>query len=212
MSTPTSIPQAVPPPPPPPVAAATPTARPTITFSPSSKAPVKSSSPSSTIYSVDYTCLHANSWLINKNNNYNNYFKSWTEIANSHLTSHGQIWSVLASQIPNYNKIFTAADIQTLNSRPKASTDFKTGQTTAVAGRNYTFGTNINYVTNSGCNLGYWPPGPVCPAAQNKVLNFTVTPAPANTGVLSEGSVVFAVVVRLNLVVAGSNSCSTTTS
>ena len=184
MASPTSTPQALPqPPPPPPVVTTPPTARPTVTLSPSSKAPAKSSSPSSTIYSVDYTCLHANSWLINKKNNYNNYFKSWTDITNSHVTSNGKIWSVLASQIPNYNNIFTASDIQKLNSRPKASPDFKTGQTTAVAGRNYTFGANINYVTNSGCNLGYWPPGPVCPAAQNKVLNFTVTPAPAITGI-----------------------------
>lgn len=200
MAAPTPTPSAplpVPPPPPPPVSTLPPTANPTVTQSPSSRAPTKTPTPTaaglssnptpSAQYSVDYSCLHANSWLVNKNNNYNHYFNSWTDITNSHVTGKGKVWSVLASQIPNYNNIFTTANIQQLNSRPKASTDFVTGRTTAVAGRNYTFGTNINYVTSSGsgsgCNLGYWPPGPICPAAQNIVLNFTLTPAPAVQGI-----------------------------
>ena len=209
MATPTSVSQAPLQPPPPPVVplpptpivtqspfskaptTATPIVKPTFT---SSRAPSKSSAPTfagissnptpSALYSVDYSCLHAKSWLINTNNNYNNYFNSWTDIATSHVTGKGKLWSVLTSQIPNYNYRFTTADIQQLNSRPKASTDFVTGRTTAVAGRNYTYGTNINYVTSTGsCKLGYWPPGPICPAAQNIVLNFTLTPAPAVKGI-----------------------------
>ena len=178
-STATAPPQPPPPPPTPGVPTLIPSQIPSKTLSTS--ASPSTSSPSAAPR-VDYSCLHATSWLVNTNGNYNPYFKSSTDVVDSHITNKGKYWSVIASRIPLYNNIFTTADIQKLNSRPKASTDFVTGKTTAVAGHNYTFGTNINYVKNKGdCALGYWPPGPICPAAQNLALNFTITPAPATS-------------------------------
>lgn len=125
--------------------------------------------------STDYSCLHAGSWLYNSNSDYSSLFSSNTDITTS-IRSSG-VWSTTTKQIPKYDHTFTTSDITTLNSRPKASTDFTTGSTTAVAGTTYSFGTNIGYKTTS-CAKGYWPPGPSCPSATTATNSWDLTPAP----------------------------------
>ena len=90
--------------------------------------------------------------------------------------------AVISNRIPNYDRVFTASDISSLNSRPKKSTDFVNGATTtAVEGTSYPFGANIGYKT-SGCINGYWPPGPGCPTSTSKTVTFTLKPAYDSTG------------------------------
>ena len=127
---------------------------------------------------IDYSCIHANSWLLNANNNndYSSIFSTNTEIISSSSSS-SSLWTINFNQIPYYYHNFTASVIAALNSRPKASTDFVNGKTTAVVGRRYSFGTNIGYITIP-CQLGYWPPGPVCPSAISKTISFSLQPAP----------------------------------
>lgn len=206
--------------------------------------------------SVDYSCLHAQSWTVN-NDHYNSYFSSVTGVQSSYyfnntqsrrrLTDKGahrflagpptpvggggggggggpgggspppmgggggggsqpmaggaspppmnggggggggtpdyspdltEGWQINFSGIPNYDHVITADEISTLNSRPKASTDFKSGSaTTAVAGNTVVFGEDINY-SSTGCTDGYWPPGPVCPEAYDGSQIFSVNPSP----------------------------------
>jgi hypothetical protein len=125
--------------------------------------------------STDYSCLHSDSWLLNRNSETNSYFSSTTEVSSSSRSS--DTWSTTTKQIPKYNKLFSASDISALNSRPKASTDFITGSTTAVAGSAYQFGANIGYKTQS-CSKGYWPPGPSCPSATTVTDSWDLTPSP----------------------------------
>lgn len=126
---------------------------------------------------IDYSCLHANSWLVNTASNYNSVFQSSTDITSSAYSSSASKWSAVSTGIPNYDRTFTAADISTLNARPLASTDFRSNsKTTAVAGTSYVYGADLNYQTNR-CVAGYWPPGPVCPTATSKTSTFTLTPA-----------------------------------
>jgi hypothetical protein len=89
-------------------------------------------------------------------------------------------WKVSFTGIPNYDHRITATEINALNSRPKAATDFLSGaQTTAKVDEMIVFGQNIGYKTSSGgCSLGYWPPGPGCPVATESSTVFTTTPAP----------------------------------
>jgi len=126
---------------------------------------------------VDYSCLHSAAWQLNANNN-NDY--SLTFSANTEITSSGSSgstsWTIVFNQIPYYYYNFTKSVISALNSRPKASTDFTTGRTTATLNSLYQFGSNIGYVS-SPCNLGYWPPGPVCPSATVKTVSFNLKPA-----------------------------------
>jgi hypothetical protein len=77
---------------------------------------------------VDYSCLHNGNWLINEDNHYNTYFKSYTDILSSGPSRTYKSWTVSYTGIPNYDRTFTQKDINKLNSRPKASTDFRTGQ------------------------------------------------------------------------------------
>lgn len=126
---------------------------------------------------VDYSCLHANSWKMNANNqyDYSSIFSSYTEILSSSLSSSS--WSVSFNQIPFYETNFSTLMVSKLNTRPKASTDFVDGHTTATANHIYPFGSNIGYA-GSPCQLGYWPPGPVCPTASTKSVAFKLNPAP----------------------------------
>ena len=103
------------------------------------------------------------------------HFNATTDVTTSVLST--QTWRTTFSQIPNYDRVFSSNDIQELNSRPKASTDFKNKSTTADAGTTYKFGDDIGYLSNS-CSLGYWPPGPVCPAAVNLTVHWNLNPAP----------------------------------
>ena len=73
-----------------------------------------------------------------------------------------------ATGVPNYNHVMTQDEIDWLNNRPNAGSDFRGqgGRTTAEAGP-VAFGADINYDSNNSCvegeGRGYWPPGPVCP-------------------------------------------------
>eukprot|EP00299_Pterocystis_sp_00344_P016493 c8275_g1_i4.p1 GENE.c8275_g1_i4~~c8275_g1_i4.p1 ORF type:complete len:658 (-),score=146.06 c8275_g1_i4:27-1814(-) len=90
---------------------------------------------------------------------------------------------IAATGMPNYTFPMDTATVNWLNSRPKASSDFTTGQTTAIAGTTYNFGDNINYNNNNcaaGSGRGWWPPGPMCPGNQNKVRRFPLNPVKAN--------------------------------
>ncbi len=90
-------------------------------------------------------------------------------------------WKVTFKGIPLYYHNMSSADISKLNSRPKASTDFSTsGKTTAKAGTYYSFGSSLGY-SSTGCTLGYWPPGPVCPSGSDRSYVFPVKPAPENS-------------------------------
>lgn len=123
---------------------------------------------------TDYSCVHAGAWLLNSNSDTNSYFSASTDVTSSARSSN--TWSTTTSQIPLYDKEFLSSDISALNSRPKASTDFTTGSTTAVAGNTYKFGANIGYKTTS-CAKGYWPPGPSCPSATAVTNSWDLTPA-----------------------------------
>ena len=78
---------------------------------------------------------------------------------------------VEATGIPKYDVTITQDMIDNLNSRPRVSTDFIAGATTAVAGDLVEFGANIGYDSSTeNCpdtgGDGYWPPGPGCPTQQ----------------------------------------------
>jgi len=92
---------------------------------------------------------------------------------------------IITDKIPDYVHTATASDIAWLNSRPKAATDFRSGQTTLNTGSQVVFGADIGY-RSLGCaqtdkGYGYWPPGPKCPAAQNAERCFPLQPVPAST-------------------------------
>lgn len=104
---------------------------------------------------------------------------------------------ITASGIPNYETTMSQELIDSLNSRPRASTDFGTGETTATVGQTVPFGANIGYDPPMGCSAGqdgygYWPPGPSCPTNQNKVQCFPLEPVPTTevceTGIASIGT------------------------
>ncbi len=126
----------------------------------------------------DYSCLHSNAWrTVGK---YNSIFSTKTNVLTSAMgvISQGTAnsWNVMYTGIPQYDQFVTAELVTALNSRPKSSTDFISGATTAVVGSTVEFGTNIGYTTSS-CSLGYWPPGPSCPSASNRTASFPLLPA-----------------------------------
>ena len=92
--------------------------------------------------------------------------------------------SVTASGVPNYCVEADQDLIDALNSRPRAGTDFLSGQTTMNVGDIVEFGDDIGYDSNTNqCNisggLGYWPPGPDCPEDTAKIGLFPVDPEPS---------------------------------
>ena len=86
---------------------------------------------------------------------------------------------VQTTGIPNYQLTMTQADIDVLNARPRASSDFNGGVTSAIVGDVIDYGEDIGFDTPPGCDLGYWPPGPACPSDQSKIENLPVKPIPA---------------------------------
>lgn len=90
---------------------------------------------------------------------------------------------VQASGIPRYEITMTQTQVDELNARPQASSDFTSGVTSAQAGEVISFGENIGYnSSNLNCNdtggYGYWPPGPGCPTNQEVETYFAVSPTP----------------------------------
>ena len=53
------------------------------------------------------------------------------------------------------------------------------GQSSAVSGQTYSFGSDIGYVSDH-CTLGWWPPGPECPSVAATTSSWTLSPAPEN--------------------------------
>jgi hypothetical protein len=93
------------------------------------------------------------------------------------ITANGMDFAFVESTgIPNYSHIMRQAEIDSLNNRPKAATDFATGQTTTSVGETVEFGEDIGYNSSSECQVGagfgYWPPGPVCPTNQQHEAHF----------------------------------------
>ncbi len=127
---------------------------------------------------IDYSCVHSSAWKLNKNGNTNSLYSATTDVSSSAMSSNDLTWSVTATRIPDYTHPFTSGEILTLNTRPKASTDFTSGKTTAVAGGISTFGANIGYKTSPpGCSQGYWPPESVCPVKASLSLTWNLQPA-----------------------------------
>ena len=90
--------------------------------------------------------------------------------------------TVSTGGIPDYRVTLTQAEVNQLNSRPKARSDFYGGATSARAGDEIAFGQNLGYKpTGPSCSLGYWPPGPACPSNQNAQLKLPTEPVPAAT-------------------------------
>lgn len=90
---------------------------------------------------------------------------------------------VIASGIPNYSVTLTQAQLDTLNARPNAATDFADGATTVGVGDVILFGDDIGYNSSTeNCNAtggaGFWPPGPGCPVNDDKDGFFPLQPQP----------------------------------
>lgn len=112
---------------------------------------------------------------------------------------------VQATGIPKYDITMTQDMVDELNSRPRASSDFYSGYTTATAGQLVEFGEDIGYISSTdNCDstggAGYWPPGPVCPTDTAKQVYITKNPQPNSgecdnglgiTGLLVNGTSVF---------------------
>lgn len=125
---------------------------------------------------TSYADLHAESWQVNTNGHTNALFSSTTDITTSAEDTSGTAWKVTHPRIPNYDQIFTQTQVDQLNSRPKASSDFTNGATTAAAGDAIVWGEDIGYSQANGCN-GYWPPGPACPTVDDIAMTFSYTPS-----------------------------------
>ncbi len=93
---------------------------------------------------------------------------------------------ITASGIPDYQVTFSQNQIDGLNARPNAATDFVDGQTSVQPGVSLPFGSDIGYRSNNDCEtgagFGWWPPGPVCPTNQYKEEYFPLEPSPAPNG------------------------------
>lgn len=100
------------------------------------------------------------------------------DVENVTVDDGGEYFYVYASGIPSYEIAFTSEIIAELNSRPGASSDFRSGTTSISQGSLVTFGADIGYVS-TGCETGYWPPGPRCPEDVGNQFKFPVNPTPA---------------------------------
>lgn len=123
------------------------------------------------------------SWVINNTDSSAN-FGVLVNVQSVSSTSIGpnQFNQISATGIPDYQVEMTQAQIDTLNNRPEAATDFDNGQTSAQVGQIVSFGDDIGYnIIHAGCSLGYWPPGPACPSDQSRSANIPANPTPAST-------------------------------
>lgn len=95
----------------------------------------------------------------------------------------GKEYTVVNSQgIPKYETTITQDIIDTLNDRPKASTDFVTTAPIVSVGDVIEFAEDIGYNSNSNCTtnagFGSWPPGPDCPTESERTVYLPVEPTP----------------------------------
>lgn len=97
-------------------------------------------------------------------------------------TVDGVAYTVVSTQgIPEYDITITQDIVDGLNNRPKASSDFADGATTAAVGDVVEFGADIGYIsTGDNCDttggFGYWPKGPACPQADPREIYFPQEP------------------------------------
>lgn len=127
--------------------------------------------------------VSTNTWLIN-NSTTGAYINALVNVQSVSSTSIGPntFNRITATGIPDYEILMTQDDVDALNARPKAATDFISGVTSAQAGEVISFGQSVGYSINQvGCALGYWPPGPACPSNQSRQANIPATPAPASS-------------------------------
>ena len=117
---------------------------------------------------------------MNNNGYKNTFFNSFTDVVSSKITNTS--WNLTFYGIVNYDRIFTSGDIATLNARPKINSDFRNSTgTSAIAGRKYVWGADINYQRDT-CSLGYWPPrSGKCPVPKRVNVKFPLIPAPEAT-------------------------------
>ncbi len=124
-------------------------------------------------------------WIVNTTGEINPHWPSSpVNVQSVTQTSIGGVpyVQVQTHSIANYHTSMTMALIEELNSRPRAATDFRNGQTTATVGQDVLFGDDIGY-RYQPCTLGYWPPGPSCPNPQNRTANFPMQPLLATQAV-----------------------------
>jgi hypothetical protein len=130
---------------------------------------------------VNYTLLHSFSWLVSKNLNSETATTNSIQLLDVQKSfryttlNANQEWQIEYSGHPLYSVNMTTDLLRTLNSRPKALTDFQNGHTTATASHAYEFGDDLGYV-NPNCKAGYWPPGPSCPKYFERRSSFTLNP------------------------------------
>ena len=161
----------------------------------------------------DTSSADLSEWLLNTTERSTQIFESSTsqgaledvQAVSIQTVSGSDYVYVEATGIPKYDVSMTQAMIDELNSRPRASSDFYSGATTATAGQLVEFGQDIGYISSTtNCDstggAGYWPPGPVCPRDTAKQVYLTTSPKPNSsecdnglgiTGLLVNGTSVF---------------------
>jgi len=131
------------------------------------------------------------SWLVNTDGARSQYIFEGNSnlgvLVNVQSVSESTVENILytyveATGIPDYAVSLTEADVDGLNDRPNADSDFTSGSTIGTVGELIAFGQDIGYQNNSNQNCsvdagyGYWPPGPECPTNQSKEGYFTQQP------------------------------------
>ncbi|BDF95108.1 YHYH protein [Pseudoalteromonas sp. KAN5] len=127
------------------------------------------------------------SWIINNDTN-----STYIQNSSTGVTENVQLAEVVniadvdymhinATGVPRYDVTMSEEQIDWLNNRPRAATDFANGVTSAQVGQMVLFGEDIGYNSSTeNCNdtggAGYWPPGPGCPTEQAVDAYFTLEP------------------------------------
>eukprot|EP00981_Chlorochromonas_danica_P005239 scaffold1050_cov176-Ochromonas_danica.AAC.5 len=154
---------------------------------------------------VDYSCLHANAWLKNRDGHYDTIFHAYSDIllskcfncttttnssssrtylrfeegssSSSSPSSNSSVyWQVDYEGIPRYDHNITLEDVAKLNGRPSARSDFRLKHSTVKAGDVIGFGQDVGYA-GSSCLHGYWPPGSGCVTSYHDWSIFPLSPA-----------------------------------
>lgn len=131
-------------------------------------------------------------WIINNDttstyiNNGSTGVTESVQVAEVVSLSDVEYMHVNATGIPRYDVTLSQTQIDWLNERPRAATDFTNGVTSAEVGQTILFGEDIGYNSSTeNCDdtggSGYWPPGPGCPTEQKVDAYFTLEPAANET-------------------------------
>ena len=120
------------------------------------------------------------SWILNTSGEASPFIAAQVNVQSVEVRTENGVEFVFvqSSGVPNYTVQLTQEDVDELNGRPKVTSDFLGGQTSAAAGDSVLFGQDIGY-TGAGCTMGYWPPGPSCPANVNHRVYFPLAPQPS---------------------------------